>query len=122
MIVVKGISIDIDGATEQGLTRGFEAAVAVFRRATPAGKSWLETAWKVAVALQKREAWDIEGFDEAFAPTDEQLDICDLWDEADKAAVAACCAGWPEKPRSADLELDYDDDGSREEIPLSNAA
>lgn len=51
------------------------------------------------------EAWDISGF-VGKAP-EAELAICTVWDEADEAAVAACCAGWdPDKvPRSADLEL-----------------
>ena len=48
---------------------------------------------------------DIRGFT-GKVPEDE-LAICTVWDEADQAAVQACCAGWDgdKIPSSAELEL-----------------
>lgn len=38
---------------------------------------------------------------------EDELAICTVWDEADQAAMQACCAGWDidKIPSSADLEL-----------------
>ncbi|RWQ62417.1 hypothetical protein [Mesorhizobium sp.] len=51
------------------------------------------------------EGWDIRGFTGKVPET--ELAICTVWDEADQAAVLACCAGWAadKVPNSADLEL-----------------
>ena len=51
------------------------------------------------------EGWDIAGFPGKVSEA--ELTICTVWDEADQAAVAACCAGWAadKVPGSADLEL-----------------
>jgi len=51
------------------------------------------------------EGWDISGF-RGKVP-EHELGICAVWDEADQAAVKACCVGWvvDQLPSSADLEL-----------------
>ena len=94
------ITIRIEGASADEIQRGLVAAQAVFDRAGV-------TALQAAEARFAREGWDIGGFADP-APGD--LDIADLWDEADQAAVAACCAGWPAEkvPKTADLELLYE--------------
>lgn len=78
--------------------RGLLAAQEVFDKAGV-------TPDQAAMARFVVEGWDIRGFTGKL-PEDE-LAICTVWDEADQAAVQACCAGWPadKVPGSADLEL-----------------
>lgn len=51
------------------------------------------------------EAWDIRGF--TGKVPEAELAICTIWDDADQAAVQACCAGWAvdKVSDSAELEL-----------------
>jgi hypothetical protein len=96
------LSIRIEGATEAEIARGIAAAQFVFARA-------YTTAWEAAYAALRREDY-IPYFDdngEISGPhmTAEELRICDLWDEADSAAVLACCERWAEKPERANLEI-----------------
>jgi hypothetical protein len=92
------ITIHVEGARPEEIIRGLLAAQLVFDQAgvTPDA---------AATARFVVEGWDIEGFPEP-AP-DAELEICHVWDEADQAAVTACCAGWRQEkiPCSADLEL-----------------
>lgn len=92
------ITIHVEGARPEEIIRGLLAAQLVFDKAgvTPDA---------AATARFVVEGWDIEGFPEP-AP-DAELAISHVWDEADQAAVTACCAGWPQEkiPASADLEL-----------------
>jgi hypothetical protein len=92
------ITIHVEGARPEEIIRGLLAAQRVFDRA---GVSPDEAATARFVV----EGWDIEGFPEP-AP-DAELAISHVWDEADQAAVTACCAGWRQDkiPGSADLEL-----------------
>ncbi|WP_145721031.1 hypothetical protein [Mesorhizobium tianshanense] len=78
--------------------RGLLAAQEVFDKASV-------TPDQAAMARFVVEGWDIRGF--AGKVPEEELAICTVWDEADQAAVQACCAGWPadKVPRSAELEL-----------------
>jgi hypothetical protein len=92
------ITIHVEGARPGEIIRGLLAAQLVFDKAgvTPDA---------AATARFVVEGWDIEGFPEP-AP-DAELAIFHVWDEADQAAVMACCAGWRQEkiPSSADLEL-----------------
>lgn len=92
------ITIHVAGAQPEDIVRGLLAAQAVFDRAGV-------TPDQAATARFVVEGWDIRGF--AGKVPEEELAICTLWDEADQAAVQACCAGWPadKVPGSADLEL-----------------
>lgn len=92
------ITITIAGATPEEIARGLTAAQAVFDRAGV-------TPLRAAEARFNLEGWDIAGFDGAISQDD--LDLAGLWDEADQAALGACCAGWDEarKPETAQLEL-----------------
>jgi hypothetical protein len=92
------ITIHVEGAKPEEIIRGLLAAQLVFDRAGV-------TPDDAATARFVVEGWDIEGFPEP-AP-DAELAICHVWDEADQAAVTACCASWRQEkiPASADLEL-----------------
>jgi hypothetical protein len=92
------ITIHVEGAMPEEIIRGLLAAQLVFDNAGV-------TPDEAATARLVVEGWDIEGFPDP-AP-DAELAICHVWDEADQAAVTACCAGWPKEkiPGSADLEL-----------------
>jgi hypothetical protein len=37
--------------------------------------------------------------------TEHEASIADVWDQADAAAVGACCAGWDKIPATANLEI-----------------
>lgn len=92
------ITIHVEGARPEDIVRGLLAAQDVFDRAGV-------TPDQAAAARFVVEGWDIRGFPDP-AP-EVELAICGLWDEADQAAVKACCAGWSEDkiPGSAELEL-----------------
>lgn len=92
------ITMRVDGAKPEEIVRGLLAAQDVFDKAGV-------TPDEAATARFVVEAWDISGF-VGKAP-EAELAICTVWDEADEAAVAACCAGWDsgKVPDSANLEL-----------------
>ena len=98
------------GASAEQVQRGVEAALIVFARHDT-------TAVEVADALAARNIDETMG---AFIPpelvepgehppeptaTDRQMQIADVWYEADEAAANACYAGAREKPRDAKLVL-----------------
>lgn len=92
------ITIHIDGARPEEIIRGLVAAQEVFDRAGVSAED-------AATARFVVEGWDVRGF--VGKVPEAELEIYHLWDEADDAAVKACCAGWPLErvPRSASLEL-----------------
>lgn len=97
------LTIQIDGAEPDAIIRGLLAAEDVFSRAGV-------TAARAAEARFAVEGWDIGGFTGEIS--DDDLEICDLWDRADQAAVRACCAGWPADrvPETANLEVLFKED------------
>jgi hypothetical protein len=92
------ITIRVEGAQPEEIVRGLLAAQEVFDKAGV-------TPDHAAMARFVVEGWDIRGF--TGKVPEEELAICTVWDEADQAAVQACCAGWDadKVPESADLEL-----------------
>ncbi|MER8562431.1 hypothetical protein [Mesorhizobium sp. M0578] len=92
------ITIRVEGAQPEEIVRGLLAAQDVFDKAGV-------TPDQAAMARFVVEGWDIRGF--TGKVPEEELAICTVWDEADQAAVRACCAGWAadKVPNSADLEL-----------------
>jgi hypothetical protein len=92
------ITIHVGGAQPEEIVRGLLAAQEVFDKAGV-------TPDQAATARFVVEGWDIKGFPDP-AP-EAELAICTVWDEANQAAVTACCAGWTSDkvPSSADLEL-----------------
>lgn len=104
------LTMNAPGASREHVQRGVEAALSVFARHDT-------TAVKVADALAARNIDEMMG---AFIPselvvagghppqptvTDRQMQIADVWYEADEAAVNACYAGVREKPVDARLVL-----------------
>ena len=98
------------GASAEEVQRGVEAALAVFARHNT-------TAVEVADALAARNLDEMMG---AFVPpelmvaggsppeptaTDRQMQIADIWYEAEEAAANACYSGAREKTRDAQLVL-----------------
>ncbi|MER9202963.1 hypothetical protein NKH74_27875 [Mesorhizobium sp. M0933] len=92
------ITIRVEEAQPEEIVRGLLAAQEVFDKAGV-------TADQAATARFVVEAWDIRGFSDKVPEA--ELAICTVWDEADHAAVLACCAGWDadKVPSLADLEL-----------------
>lgn len=89
------LTINIPGATPEELQRGIRAASDVFVSAgvTP----------QKAAEAHFDAGWIVRGF--PGPPTTEITRLADLWDAADAAAVAACCAGWSAKPDTARLAI-----------------
>jgi hypothetical protein len=85
------------GATADEMARGLAAVRGVFDRhgitRAPAD------------ARYNVDVWDINRFKERSHAED--LALCAIWNEADEAAVKACCSGWSKRrtPISANLEL-----------------
>ncbi|WP_050589550.1 hypothetical protein [Mesorhizobium sp. LNHC252B00] len=92
------ITIRVEGAQPEDIIRGLLAAQEVFDKAGV-------TPDEAATARFVVEGWDIRGF--VGKVPEAELAICTVWDEADQAAVQACCAGWAtdKVPNSAELEL-----------------
>lgn len=92
------ITIRVEGAQPEDIVRGLLAAQDVFDKAGV-------TPDQAATARFVVEGWDIRGFTGKIPEA--ELAICTVWDEADHAAVQACCAGWSANkiPDSAELEL-----------------
>ncbi|WP_143748397.1 hypothetical protein [Mesorhizobium carmichaelinearum] len=92
------ITIRVEGAQPEGIIRGLLAAQDVFDKAGV-------TPDEAATARFVVEGWDIRGF--VGKVPEAELAICTVWDEADQAAVRACCTGWAadKVPNSAELEL-----------------
>ena len=94
-------SLTVLGASEAELARGLAVAHAVFRAASV---DWVEG----AMAVFNRERLDMwEGLppEESQRLTDEENRAAQTWDEAEDQGLAACCAGWPEVPEGAYMEL-----------------
>mgnify|MGYP001459875755 CR=1 FL=1 len=83
------ITLTVEGAEPEEIARGLAAAQAVFDRAGV-------TPDRAADARFNAEGWDIRGFDDDISGDD--LAICTVWDEAEGAAIEACCAGWAKRP------------------------
>jgi hypothetical protein len=98
------ITIHIPGAKPEEIVRGLLAAQQVFEKAGV-------TPLQAAEAAFDMEGWDIQGF-QGDAP--DNADICNVWLDADQAAVEACCAGWPKDkiPHIAELALSDEPGGS----------
>ena len=92
------LTISVAGAKADEIRRGVAAAQKVFDEVGV-------TAEEVARARMEVDVWDMDGFPDP--PPNAALSIMELWDLADDAALAACCAGWRRAkwPRTADLAL-----------------
>jgi hypothetical protein len=125
--------IRVEGATAEEAARGLAAAQAVFDGAGVAAWEAAEAShardsyWRTVpflaplqtgLPLEKGEdVWEVAAEESAadqsvLEPTFND-NVADLWAEAEKAALEACCAGWRVKPDCAGLELPHDTDAER---------
>lgn len=110
--MVPTLAMEAPGASARQVQRAIAAAEAVFARHET-------TAEEVAIALAARHRDEMMG---AFIPpelvvdggpppepiaTARQMEIADVWFEADEAAVGACYEGISERPKRAQLVLHY---------------
>jgi len=84
------LRLTIENAKPEELARGIAAADAVFESS---GISY-DDAMHGILAM---ELWDIKGFPEGEAPSEEEQAAASVWFLAERAACEACCAGWPEE-------------------------
>ncbi|QKD03524.1 hypothetical protein [Mesorhizobium loti] len=82
------LRLEIKSASAEGKHRSIEATKAVF---TAAGIS----AEQAADGMFALEGWDAASFSDDHAPTETESDGASVWMDANKAAIAACCADWP---------------------------
>ncbi|TPN50219.1 hypothetical protein FJ976_16075 [Mesorhizobium sp. B1-1-9] len=82
------LRLEIKGASPDECGRGIEAAEAVF---ATAGIS----AEQAADGMFALEGWDDASFAPDEEPAAEEDGAAGVWMEANKAAIAACCADWP---------------------------
>lgn len=97
--------VKVAGATNAEFACGLPAAQRMF----DAGGAKPRDA---AFGRFERDGWDNAGFPNP-VPPEETFRLAKLWDDADTAALEACCAGWPKKPYCA-LELLDDDEPETE--------
>jgi hypothetical protein len=90
------LRVHIDGASPEELARGVEAALQTFSNAGV-------TAFAAAAVVFK-----MEGEQEDLSEEDNKL--VHLWNDASRAAAAACCDGWELPKEWATLEVDFDRD------------
>jgi hypothetical protein len=82
------LRLDIEGASADEQRRGIDAAKAVFAEAGM-------TAEQAADGMFALECWDDASFADDEAPTEGESAAASVWMDANKAAIAACCADWP---------------------------
>ncbi|MBZ9991204.1 hypothetical protein LB572_29355 [Mesorhizobium sp. BH1-1-5] len=92
------MTLNLEGASPEEVARGISAAEAVFAEAGI-------TAEEAADGMFALEGWDGQSFSEDAEPTEDDDAAAAVWMKANKAALEACCAGWPEVPRELRLEL-----------------
>lgn len=92
------IRLQIEGARPDEISRGLAAAQQVFEKAGVTDEEAADARFAV-------EGWDVRQF--TGDVPEAELEICDVWDEAEDAAIAACCSGWPADriPAAGCLEL-----------------
>lgn len=93
------LTLELDGASEQDIARGLQAAQEVFRQADV-------SSYAAAVALAYQES---ESDDLAEIMTDEQFAWADVWRVAEAAAVQAACRDLPAGSKSYLFFLVWDD-------------
>lgn len=90
------IVLRIDGTTSQDRMRGMAAAEAAFAAAGI-------TPHEAATAHFAREGWDVGGFQDDERPSDDEMRMARVWDEAETAAFEACCGS--DVPSGACMKL-----------------
>ena len=92
------IELVVEGASDAERARGVAVAEAVLRDA-------LVSYSEAGAALIAREVWDLSGFPDELMPRGDVARASSAWDRAERAALAACCAGRPAIPEGARLIL-----------------
>lgn len=93
------LTLTVEGASIDDLTKGLQAAFAVF------------CASDVSPHAAARAVFDMEGVSVSHGDPKalvEKLGMAakaSLWFDAEDAAFAACCGGWPEVPEGAELTV-----------------
>ena len=92
------LELNVPGADVAQTMRGLEAARLTFAAAgisadTAARGAWARDRWEVSLRSGSRQ------------PTDSELVAARVFDEAEAAAIGACCAGWAEVPSGAGLRV-----------------
>lgn len=82
-----------EGASAEELQRGTDAALALFERAG------------IAPGDAAHAAWRMKAENNAGAVSAREFEMAALWDKAACVAADACCAGWPQKPKTVHLQL-----------------
>ncbi|ESX10461.1 hypothetical protein NKH34_13395 [Mesorhizobium sp. M1148] len=82
------LSLEIKGALPEEKQRGIEAAKAVFAAAGISPE-------QAADGMFALEGWDDASFSADEEPNDDDDNAASVWMDANKAAIAACCADWP---------------------------
>lgn len=96
------LALELEGASEQDIARGLQAAKDVFRQADVS-----PYAATVALAYQESESNDLSRL------TDEQFAWADVWRLAEEAAVQAACRDLPPGRKSFLFSQDWDDSQPR---------
>lgn len=97
------LELELDGASEQDIARGIQAAQEVFRQANVSSY-----AAAMALAYQESESDDVYEM-----MTDEQFAWADVWRVAEAAAVQAACRDLPPGRKSFLFSQDWDDSGPK---------
>lgn len=92
------LRLNLDEASPEEKARGIAAAEAVFEEAGISAE-------EAANGMFALEGWDDQSFSDDAEPTESDDAAAAVWMEANKAALKACCVGWPEVPRELRLEL-----------------
>jgi hypothetical protein len=89
------LTLKVAGASVDEIARGLSAAQAIFA-------AYGTTYHDAALARFQRDGFDFYVKEDGTVSDDwmtpEQHRICNVWDEAEEAAVVACCHGWPKRP------------------------
>jgi hypothetical protein len=94
MEAIMKLMLSVHGATPEQIAAGIAAAQAIFEREGC-------TAEEAADASFEVEGWDIRGFQGDLS--DRAAELMGVWEEAQQAAIEACCAGWAKRPSGAYL-------------------
>ncbi len=84
-----------EGATDEELKRGTDAALAVFDNADVAPWDAAHAAWKMQSVAENV----------GYPLSAREFEMAALWDKAARVATDACCAGWAEKPKQVHLKV-----------------
>jgi hypothetical protein len=91
-----GLTLTVDGASNERLLRGLRAAITRLERAGVAPH-------RAAAGAFALERYRESGFEPVYEPTEEDYRAAAAWATAKDDAIAACCEGWPVVPIGSSL-------------------